>query len=631
MLPGTSDVTLFARPKARVHLFGAHVPAPDVTDAELQSGALDPEPLSTPGTRVGWRVSPPYTTAERDEGRLPHELYLAEELRADASTAPVARVDRSGVRAFRVGGDRPVNVTFQKWTTASVTIPAPPGAPTGTPPVSIPTTTALTVSRAVTALDILPPAVDPVAGRREHQEPRSSVWLLDWQLRVQVPWTRPNTAPAGGAITLDGGPRGLAPGMLLALSPAPHAELTPAPRPGEAVTEIARITRLVSDGARTTLHWLVIQPSAAARPWRVCDLVVHANVAPISHGRTVTETLGDSDGVTPYLRLPLRQPRVTWLPGAGGAEPALEVRVDGVRWSRVEDFESSGANDRHYVLQRDEAGTHAVMFGDGVRGAVPPSGRRTITARYRVGAGAEGNAAAEGASQIRRAHPLVERASNPRPITGGTEADAPDAVRVNATRYLRTFDRAVSLGDHADLALRFPGVVRARASWIALPGRGVDGVLVVVADAEGRAPDLDRERGDFLRFMDARRDTTVPLEAVGPVAVRLHARVVVGVDRAFERERVLSAVRDALHGRRPEAPGLFSFLGREVGQPVFLSEVHARVERVPGVTTVRVEHLSTAPPQAAPASPRDVILAAPREWIALAPDDLDLAAQEDPR
>jgi hypothetical protein len=58
----------------------------------------------------------------------------------------------------------------------------------------------------------------------------------------------------------------------------------------------------------------------------------------------------------------------------------LEVEAD--LWKKVSTFETSGPQDRHYTVHEDEQGRMVVTFGDGVRGARPPSGAQIVTANY---------------------------------------------------------------------------------------------------------------------------------------------------------------------------------------------------------------------------------------------------------
>jgi len=66
----------------------------------------------------------------------------------------------------------------------------------------------------------------------------------------------------------------------------------------------------------------------------------------------------------------------------------LEVEAD--EWERVSTFEKSEPRDRRYTAHEDEQGRWVVTFGDGVRGARPPSGAQIVTATYESAGGRDG-------------------------------------------------------------------------------------------------------------------------------------------------------------------------------------------------------------------------------------------------
>jgi hypothetical protein len=79
-------------------------------------------------------------------------------------------------------------------------------------------------------------------------------------------------------------------------------------------------------------------------------------------------------------------------------------------------------------------------------------------------------------------------------------------------------------------------------------------------------------------------------------------------------------LRAALHGTAQDAPGLFTFPARELGQPAFLSEVYARLEAVPGVIGVQIACFESDGTDTV----ADVVPVAVDEWLSLAPNDLAL-------
>lgn len=424
--------------------------------------------------------------------------------------------------------------------------------------------------------------------KAQHYETLGNV-RVDWRhnlLKVAQPL--PANAPVHGNVEVEGELAGLEPGQFVLLSTL-----------DDQVHEVAELSSvgpvvdpLEPEKPRTALTWTLVERKGAGHGWRRGDLKLRGNVVRISHGKAAEQVLGDSDGTQHFLRFSLPEPRVTHLPAAGRAEPVLEVHVGGVPWTRVEDFLGSGPEDRHYLLQRDEAQVSRIVFGDGRNGAIPPAGKRHITASYRVGLGILGNAEAGQVSRIPRAHPLVSRAVNPLPIRGGAEPAGASEVRTQATRFIRTFGRAVSVQDHADLALLFPGVARASARW-ALLDSGQQGVQLVVATSTAEPLGLEARQA-LLAFLDERRDTGVALELRAPEPLDIVLGLFLEVLPGHAEEAVRRQVGEALLGERPEAPGLFTFQGRELGQPVHLSHVHAALEDLPGIALLTVTRLGLA-------------------------------------
>jgi hypothetical protein len=408
----------------------------------------------------------------------------------------------------------------------------------------------------------------------------------------------------GANLYVGGKHGGLEPGMVVALATRDGAR-----------AQIVELVDVELTGEHTRLRYKERTPppvrgDGTPHRFRLGDLVVLGNVVPIAHGTTREETLGESDGVTPFQRYKLKQAPLAYLPGGNAVEPELEVRVGGVRWERAFTFcPASGAAPtaapaRHYKLEREHDGATWIRFGDGRTCALPPAGRGNITARYRVGLGSGGNVAAGQLTRLVKNHPLVDRVVNPVATGGGTEPASGEAIRHQATRYIRTFDRAVSIRDHADLALLFPGVARASA-------RLADGRIELTAATADGAPLPDRDK--LFELLDARRDTTLPLAPADPVALPIAVRLYIEPDPAFLPRDVEAAIRAALLGAAPAAPGLFTFAARDLGQAAHRSEVHAALARVPGVSFAQLLIFDLAPGTGL----RDVLQPRPHEWLRL--------------
>ncbi|MHA7629910.1 baseplate J/gp47 family protein [Corallococcus sp. M7] len=606
---------VWAKPAHDLHLFGWDTPASSFTETELRAGALPTSPASYPAH--GYTVTPANGSSEAND------LYLSEELKKSVVGTPGVRVTSAGLSALRITSEVSRNVTFSKVRHVVVQIPKDPTKPSGDQVTVLDEKPTVSVARTVTTLQA---TVGGTTLTRSGQDIRTSRWLLGFGVKTALVATGPNpaaiTQPGSTPVRLDRLVADLEPGRLVALGE----------RTGGARYEIVRLTSVGTwaDGnstVRTQLTWEPVEPPVAGAPWTFGALRILGNVARISHGKTASEVLGGSDGSTPFLRFPLKQKPLTYLPSLNGAEPELEIRVADVLWHRVVDFVASSPEDRCYLVQRDETGTVSVVFGDGIQGAIPSSGRNHIVATYRIGIGPDGDADAFAVSRLKKAHPLVERLANPLAVKGGVAPAEPEEVRTQATGYIRTFDRAVSVEDHKQLALQFPGIVKASAEWTKLEG-GAEGIRVVVADAKGTAATATQVKD----FLQARRDTTVLLDVVGPELVGLKLKLTVESDPAYLRESVERAVRDALCGTSKDAPGLFAFEARDLGQPAFLSELYERIEHAPGVTFVQLHLFDTLEEVGKGQPPRvaDTVIAWPNQMLVLASQDIEILSPEAP-
>ena len=206
------------------------------------------------------------------------------------------------------------------------------------------------------------------------------------------------------------------------------------------------------------LHWLRCRTAPRPDIRLVRAFVVGASVSAV-HGAAVTnESLGISEGVA-GVTYPLRHRPVLALE----ADETLEVRDPGgdewVPWQAVPSFAQSSSRDRHFVLDRVRG---EVRFGPAIRqpeggwrqfGEVPPAGAALRFTRYRYGGGSGGNVAAGTLSKLAAPMAGVASVTNPRPATGGADAEPLEGAQRRAALELRTRTRAVTAEDFEHLAL----------------------------------------------------------------------------------------------------------------------------------------------------------------------------------
>jgi hypothetical protein len=373
---------------------------------------------------------------------------------------------------------------------------------------------------------------------------------------------------ASGLSQLDivGAPSGLALGLDIVVSDGMHAE-------GARITQV----QTLSDRTRVGL----------ARPlensYALGDTVVHGNVATVSHGASMgDEVLGSGDPMLAPQRFMLRKSSLAFIADANtprGVRPAVEIWVDGEQWVAVDTLAGSGPLDHHYMVDIDDRERATIVFGDGAYGAVPPSGRNNIVAKYRIGHGNAANVDADSIATMPRALTFLERSFNPIPASGGSDVESPESVKRQAAHRVRTLDRAVALSDYVDLALSYSGVSKARADLEREgSGRASRSVIVLtIAAASGSALSTPQKEA-LLAYIAARSKdpARIRVRDYRPWPIRLALRL--NVSERFLQSDVQRAVLDAFGNA-----GFFGFDQRELGTDLVLSDVYALAEGIKGV------------------------------------------------
>jgi Baseplate J-like protein len=375
----------------------------------------------------------------------------------------------------------------------------------------------------------------------------------------------------GSELRLDRYLPGLVAGRPVAVS-GERADL-----PGVIESEVHEIADVEIDDGRSVISL----KSAITGPFRRSTVTINANVALATHGESAGQPIGHGNGALAgqSFRLP-----VVPLTHVGAANPkglaaALTIYVDGLRWSEVASLRDAGPHDRVYQLRYGEDGTVTVAFGDGVNGRRLPSGVNNIVAHWRKGLGREGMVRAGQLSLLSGAPQGVKAVTNPLPTTGAADGETLEEARANAPLSVMTLDRIVTLRDYEDFARAFGGVAKAQAVWswsgtaktIALTVAGVEGDVPAARDIANLRAAIDKA---------AASGTNLKILAYRPATFRIAARV--RVDPAYVPDTVKAAVAAALNRS-------LSFDQRQLGQPVYRSEVIAVMQAVAGVDWVDLD------------------------------------------
>lgn len=296
----------------------------------------------------------------------------------------------------------------------------------------------------------------------------------------------------------------------------------------------------------------------------------------------------------------------------GSVEPEtllVQVAEEGgaTTWSRVEDLatlERDAAASRDARVYQLDAEAGAIRFGDGVRGYIPPAGRRIIVRQMRSGGGAAGNLPAGSLKAV--AATALDGASvggvlvveQPLAFTGGSDAETLAEAEKRIPSRLRHRERAVTADDYRAVARETPGVAIGRVEL--LPRfkpqqrhEDIPGVVTLMALPSrelGPAPNPRADR-PFLEaiygWVDARRPLGTEFYVIGCEYVPVAASVGITVASGEPIETTLQAVKDALiRVLWPLEGGGFDGNGWPLRRDLSNRELAVEAARVRGVSEV---------------------------------------------
>jgi predicted phage baseplate assembly protein len=307
---------------------------------------------------------------------------------------------------------------------------------------------------------------------------------------------------------------------------------------------------------------------------------MNANLAPATHGETVSEILGDGDAARPFQSFVLKSKPLTFVsaPGPKGMAPALEVRVLNVLWTLVDDFRTAGPADRVYVLRLAEDGSARVLFGDGITGARLPTAPGAVVARYRRGAGAAGLLEAGQLSLLAGKPAGIKAVTNPLPPAGASDTETLEDARRNAPLTVLTLGRVVTLRDYEDFARAFAGIAKARAD--AVTDGTVRRVHLTVAGTGGVIlPETGPDMANLRAALQAAGEASLGFSVRNYTPRWFAVSAAVYLDPAHDGANVVAQCKLALGAA-------FSFDARALGQGVSAAQVIATLQGVAGVRGV---------------------------------------------
>lgn len=310
------------------------------------------------------------------------------------------------------------------------------------------------------------------------------------------------------------------------------------------------------------------------------DTLIYGNVVQAGHGETKSaKILGSGDATEPNQSFDFKVENVSFIVDSNfpsGVRAAIGVTVDQRSWKQVATLNDSDPEDPHYMVRMKEGGTLTITFGDGRHGRRLTTGNNNIRVSYRVGVGLAANLPAYSLEKEVKPHALVDSIVQPIVTSGGNQMEGVESLRENAPASLLTLQRAVSLGDFANLAQASSSVWQARAIRLLPPGLGrSDMIEVVIVPAGG---------GELGTLAESLQETLSQHALPGvQISIAKYQTVILDLDimiqikmAEFDADLVTEDVRQALFDA-------FSLKQGRLGESLYRSQVIEVIEGVTGV------------------------------------------------
>ena len=265
------------------------------------------------------------------------------------------------------------------------------------------------------------------------------------------------------------------------------------------------------------------------------------------------------------------------------AQESVRVKIGENNWEEARFFIDSASHSKHFQIETDGLDITWVIFGDGIHGAIPPTGE-TVTVEYLETLGSEGNIGRDLVTEI--VSPIYHdgtqidlTVTNPVASTGGSDSETLEHVKLQAPAELRSLWKAVTKDDYKALAEGFPGVAKAQV----LDANDCANIryyqvnMAVAPDGGGLPSPLLKQ--ELAEFIESRKVITIEVNLFDPnyrpVSIDAEVYVYPTEDAQTVRMRIESALRE-----------FFSFEKMTFGRSVYFSDVVSLIDGVRGVSHI---------------------------------------------
>jgi len=363
-----------------------------------------------------------------------------------------------------------------------------------------------------------------------------------------------------------------------------------------------------------SLFWIRARVQSAS--YEVAPQVAAIRTNTISATQAITfsdEVLGGSTGIpnqtfqvanTPVMVLDTPV-QVTNSDGTKVSILSVRLEIDEGQgfmvWQEVDDFYSSGPNDRVFTIDRN---TGIITTGTGDNGRIPVAnqsnpGANVVARSYRAGGGSQGNLGANAITQLQGSVPTIATVTNYDPATGGTNEESVADAKLRASLALQSKDRAVTPDDFRYLATQAPGANVKRALALALyhpdyPSGPIPGVVTVIVVPNSPDPKPTPNQTTLkavCAYLDTHRLLTSEVYVVGPVYRKIKVQVQLVVSASYDLATVKNTILTNLNTFFSPLQGGTAGTGWPFGGTIYYSDVYRVIIQTQGVQRIQDNQL----------------------------------------
>lgn len=268
-------------------------------------------------------------------------------------------------------------------------------------------------------------------------------------------------------------------------------------------------------------------------------------------------------------------------------------------WTEVDDFDGSGSDDNHYILDKEHG---EIKFGDGLNGRIPPSSSEITAVRYRTGGGNEGNFKAGYNWKVENEKKTVGHTLNivnHKPSTGGKDAEILNDAIERCLRDMKIPYTAVTSGDFEHIAMNTPGLRVAKAK--AIPnykknhsnGESSNGSVTIAVlpytPIETFITPPSPPPGfinAICHHVDKHRLLGTEIHIESPQFIRVNVSMKIDLIKGYSENELTSTVKRELNLFLHPIKGWFDKKGWPIGRLVSRSEIFEYIRKIEGINCI---------------------------------------------